>query len=146
MFNVIIPTLNAAKDWPLFVPALLACARPEQVLIVDSESTDGTVELARTTGFRVCSVLRTEFNHGGTRQMAADMLPNAEILVYMTQEAVLSGPNALADLVAAFADPQVGASCGRQLPRPGAGISRHMRAASTIRQPQRCGLWKAERN
>lgn len=47
----------------------------------------------------------------------------------MTQDAVLSGPNALADLVAAFADPQVGASCGRQLPRPGAGdVEAHARS------------------
>ena len=117
MLKIVIPTLNAAKDWPLFAPALLACARPDQVLIVDSESTDGTVDLARRAGFQICSVSRAEFNHGGTRQTAAEMLPDAEILVYMTQDAVLTGPNALANLVAAFADPQVGAAYGRQLPR-----------------------------
>jgi len=49
--------------------------------------------------------------------MAAEMLPDAEILVYMTQDAVLVEPSALAKLVAAFADPRVGAVCGRQLPR-----------------------------
>jgi rhamnosyltransferase len=139
MLNVFVPTLNAAKDWPAFAPALLACVPPEQVLIVDSESTDGTVELARAAGFQVCSVARAEFNHGGTRQMAADVLPNADILVYMTQDAVLSGPNALANLVAAFVDPQVAAACGRQLPRPGAeAIESHARsfnypAASEVR-------------
>jgi rhamnosyltransferase len=129
MLNVIVPTLNAAKDWPLFAPALLACVRPEQVLIVDSESTDGTVNLAHAAGFLVHSVARTTFNHGGTRQMAAEMLPNAEILVYMTQDAVLAGPNALANLLAVFDDPQVGAACGRQLPRQGAKpIEAHARS------------------
>lgn len=128
MLKVIVPTLNAAKDWPLFAPALLACARPDQVLIVDSESTDGTVDLARTAGFQVHSVARAEFNHGGTRQMAAEMLPNTEILVYMTQDAVLADSNALANLLAAFVDPQVGAACGRQLPRPEArAIEAHAR-------------------
>jgi rhamnosyltransferase len=139
MLNVIVPTLNAAKDWPLFAPALLACVRPEQVLIVDSESTDDTVELARAAGFHLCSVARAKFNHGGTRQMAAEMLPNAKILVYMTQDAVLADPDALTKLLAVFDDPDVGAACGRQLPRPGAeAIEIHARnfnypAASQVR-------------
>jgi rhamnosyltransferase len=126
--RVIVPTLNAAGDWPLFAPALLACVSPEEVLIVDSESTDGTVDLARAAGFQLCSVLRAEFNHGATRQKAAEMLPSAEFLVYMTQDAVLDGPNALAKLLAAFDDPQVGAAYGRQLPRPKAtAIETHAR-------------------
>lgn len=139
MFTVIVPTLNAAKDWPLFAPALLACARPEQVLVVDSESTDGTVELAHSAGFQVRSVKRAEFNHGGTRQVAAEMQSGADILVYMTQDSILVGPNALADLVAVFTDPQIAAAFGRQLPRPGAeAIEAHARgfnypAASEIR-------------
>jgi rhamnosyltransferase len=57
------------------------------------------------------------------------MLPGAEILVYMTQDAVLAGPDALANLLAAFDDPQVAAACGRQLPRPGArAIEAHARS------------------
>jgi len=129
MVNVIIPTLNAAKDWPLLAPALLACIRPECVLIVDSESTDGTVELARAAGFKVCTVARTAFNHGGTRQMAAELLPNADILVYLTQDAMLAEPNTIVNLVAAFDDPHIGAACGRQLPRPDAkAIEAHARS------------------
>lgn len=128
MINVVVPTLNAAKDWPQFTPALLACVRPEHVLIIDSESTDETVKLARMTGFQVHSVARAEFNHGGTRQLAAEMLPNSDILVYMTQDSVLAGPNALSNLLKPFADPQVGAACGRQLPRQGAeAIEEHAR-------------------
>jgi len=128
MLRVIVPTLNAAKHWQQFASALLACIRPEQVLIVDSESTDGTLTLARAAGFQVQSVARAQFDHGHTRQAAAEMLPYAEILVYMTQDAVLAGPNALASLVAVFKDPQVGAACGRQLPRIGAkAIEAHAR-------------------
>lgn len=129
MVMVIVPTLNASGDWSSFAPALLACAVPEQVLIVDSESTDGTPDLARAAGFQVRPVLRAEFNHGATRQLAADMLPSADILVYMTQDAVLVGPNALAALLAPFEDPRVGAAYGRQLPRPKAtAIEAHARS------------------
>lgn len=127
--NVIVPTLNAANDWTSFAPALLACVQPEQVLVLDSESTDQTVDLARAAGFQVRSVERAKFNHGGTRQAAAEMLPDVEILVYLTQDAVLAGPESLSNLVAAFDNPRVGAACGRQLPRPGAeAIEAHARS------------------
>jgi len=128
MVEVIVPTLNAAREWPRFASALRSCVRPEQVLVVDSESNDGTPALAQTEGFQVHSVSRSAFNHGGTRQLGAAMRPNAEILVYMTQDAVLTGPDCVANLVAAFDDRQVAAACGRQLPSPGAtAIEAHAR-------------------
>jgi rhamnosyltransferase len=128
MVYVVIPTLNAAADWPRFGPALLACIRPEQVLIIDSASEDDTVALAKAAGIRVCSIQRAEFNHGGTRMMAARMLPDADILVYLTQDAILTDSYAIANLVRAFDDPGVAAAYGRQLPRPGAGaIEAHAR-------------------
>jgi rhamnosyltransferase len=113
--------LNAAKLWPAFYAALKAQAlEPAQVLIVDSSSSDGTPTLADAAGYRVVSMARKEFNHGGTRQMAANLLPNAEILVFLTQDAVLAQPAALSNLVALMRDPEVGAAYGRQLPRRGA--------------------------
>ena len=126
---MIVPTLNAAEDWRPFVPALLSCGiHPDHVLIVDSESTDGTAELARADGFEVVSIRRADFNHGGTRQMAAERLDHAEILVYLTQDAVMANPDALQVLLAAFDDSLVGVAYGRQLPRSGAGaIEAHAR-------------------
>jgi len=90
---------------------------PEQVLIVDSSSADGTADLARTAGFRVHTITRESFNHGGTRQLAADLLPEVDILVYLTQDAFLASGDAIAELLKAFDDPAVGAAYGRQLPR-----------------------------
>lgn len=128
MLRIIIPTLNAAKDWSRFAHAVLAAAEPSQVLVLDSESIDGTQELARAAGFTVRTIRRKDFNHGATRQLAAEIFPDAEILIYLTQDAVLSEPNSLTNLVRPFDDPRVGAVCGRQLPRPGAGeIEAHLR-------------------
>lgn len=126
--TVIVPTLNAAADWGRFAPALLQCVAPEQVLILDSSSTDGTAALARAAGFRVHCIQQSEFSHGGTRQLGAELLPQAEILVYMTQDAILADPDSLARLLCCFQDPMVAAAFGRQLPRPGAGpIETHAR-------------------
>jgi GT2 family glycosyltransferase len=126
---VVVPTLNAASEWRRFAPVLLACVRPEQVLILDSSSVDGTADLARAAGFRVHSIPRSEFNHGGTRQWAAaELLPKAELLIFLTQDAILADPGALDALLVPFSDPKVAAAFGRQLPRPEAGpIEAHAR-------------------
>lgn len=137
--SIVVPTLNAATDWPGFAPALLANVAPEQVLILDSSSTDGTADLARTAGFHVRTITRESFNHGGTRQLAADLLPEADILVYLTQDALLASGEAIAELLKAFDDPEIGAAYGRQLPRVNATpIEAHARlfnypARSSIR-------------
>ena len=73
-----------------------------KVLIVDSSSTDGTPELARAAGFKVWSIPRDEFNHGNTRHRAAELVPDCDILVYLTQDAILNGANAIENLVSAF--------------------------------------------
>jgi rhamnosyltransferase len=127
-WKVVVPTLNAAADWPSFAAPLLACARPDQVLVIDSDSQDGTPSLARDAGFEVRSIRRRDFNHGGTRQLAAEILSDAEVLVYMTQDAILAGPEAMVNLLAAFDKTEVAAVYGRQLPRDRAGaIEAHAR-------------------
>ena len=126
--DVVVPTLNASGDWESFASSLLANVAAEQVLIIDSSSTDGTAEIARAVGFRLHTVARADFNHGGTRQLAAELLPDADVLVYLTQDAVLAGDDAIDKLLEAFADPDVAAVYGRQLPREAANpIERHAR-------------------
>lgn len=126
---VIIPTLNGASWWDKLVQAIRAQGlAPRQVLVVDSQSEDGTMEAARDCGFLVEQIGRTTFNHGGTRQWALQFFPRAQIVVYLTQDAILASENALAILLRAFDDPRVGAAYGRQLPRPGANpIEAHAR-------------------
>jgi rhamnosyltransferase len=117
---VIVPTLNAASGWHRFVESLLRSISADRVLIVDSSSTDGTVDLARAAGFRVHTIPRAEFNHGRTRQLAAELLTEAEILVYLTQDAIIAHPDAIERLLQSFASPSVAAAFGRQLPHAGA--------------------------
>ena len=76
--------------------------------------------MARAAGFRVHTISRAEFNHGGTRQLAAELLPEAEILVFLTQDAVLVGPKEFGKLLEPLTDSKVAAAFGRQLPRRGA--------------------------
>lgn len=72
-----------------------------------------------------CRIDRTtpkKFNHGGTRQKAAEACEAYPFLIYMTQDAVPADEQALANLLAVFQDESVGCAYGRQLPNPNAGI------------------------
>jgi rhamnosyltransferase len=115
---IVIPTLNAASKWPKFASGLLTCLNPWQVLVIDSSSTDGTAELARSAGFRVYSRSRSAFKHGETRQIALELVPDADRFVYLTQDAILA--DAADALLDAFESPEAGVAYERQLPRHGA--------------------------
>jgi len=136
---IVVPTLNAASQWAEFQCQLLSNASPSQILILDSTSSDRTAELAREAGFRVYVVSRSSFNHGGTRQLGIEMFPTAEIVVFLTQDAILTGSESIAHLLRVFEDPKVGAAFGRQLPHIKATpIEAHARlhnypAQSTVR-------------
>jgi rhamnosyltransferase len=124
-----VPTLDAGVHWKeLWSSVQAQTLRPSEVIVIDSASVDGTPDLAKDCGCRVISISRAEFRHGGTRQHAAELAADADVIVYLTQDSIMADANALARLVAAFDDSSVGAAYGRQLPRPGAtAIEAHAR-------------------
>ena len=134
-FGVIVPTYNPDREaWARWVQALqLQNCKPMQVVVVDSGSTDGSLELSQQAGFKVLQTKAQDFNHGATRQWALEQgflnhQPNPAIgatpsassppdfVVFLTQDAILANPKALEELLQAFQDPQVAAAYGRQLP------------------------------
>jgi rhamnosyltransferase len=127
--GLIIPTFNAARYWPALSEGIRTQSlAPNRVIVIDSASSDGTPELARRDGFSVVEIASRDFNHGGTRQLGAELAEGAEILIYLTQDAVPFGTDAFANLVRALADAEIGAAYGRQLPRENARpIEEHAR-------------------
>lgn len=124
-----IPTLNPGGLAPVFLQALREqTLQPNHVIVVDSGSTDGSPAFFTANGVEVLSIPQCEFNHGATRQHCVDAFPQAGIIVFLTQDAVLNEKGALERLLACFADEKTGAAYGRQLPRPDAGpIEAHAR-------------------
>ncbi len=127
--GLVVPTHNAAQDWPALHSSLLRQGiPPQQILIIDSDSTDGTCTLARQCGYTVVCVPQETFGHGVTRQTAISHLPGADLLLYMTQDAVLADEFSVRNLCSALNDQTVGAAFGRQLPRVAADpIESHAR-------------------
>jgi rhamnosyltransferase len=136
-FGVIVPTYNPGHEaWSKWVQALqFQNCKPMQVVVVDSGSTDGSLELSQQAGFTVLHTKAQDFNHGATRQWALEQgffhpQPNPangatpssssppDFIVFLTQDAILANPHSLEELLQAFQDPQVAAAYGRQLPKP----------------------------
>lgn len=116
--RIIVPVRNGGQRWREAAAALRAALPdPALVVVVDSASTDGSDQVAVESGFHLERIDPRTFNHGRTRQMAIDRFcQGCEFVVFLTQDAVLEGPESLAALLAAFADPGVGTAYGRQVP------------------------------
>ena len=125
----VIPTYNASRHWDRLHAALQRQGiGNEQVLFVDSSSSDDTRDLVLRAGYQLKRIPKNSFRHGGTRKMAAESLSWATFLVYLTQDAIPCGEDSIERLLRAFDDPEVGAAYGRQLPREEAGpIEGHAR-------------------
>ncbi|MFX3632150.1 MAG: glycosyltransferase family 2 protein [Candidatus Pristimantibacillus sp.] len=119
--SVIIPTLNAGSEFAGLLERLhKQTLLPHEIIIIDSASDDGTVELARSAGAKVLNVLRSEFDHGGTRNMAAGQA-SGNILVFMTQDALPYNEFLLQALVEPLlTDEQTAYAYARQIAYPDA--------------------------
>ena len=119
---LVIPTYNGGD---LFDKCLASIANQniqlDQKIVFDSSSTDSTVEKATRSGFSVTTIDKAEFDHGGTRSNALKLV-RTDIVVFMTQDAILANENAISDLIRVFNDDQVDAVYGRQIPHDDANL------------------------
>lgn len=121
--SLIIPTRNAASHLDRLLPALrMQTVQPDEMLVVDSASSDDTVARFREFGARVEVIDARHFNHGGTRRWASEQV-GGDALIVMTQDAIPAEPETFAKLLEELQlDPLNGVAYGRQLPHPGAGV------------------------
>jgi glycosyltransferase involved in cell wall biosynthesis len=122
--TVAIPVLNGG---PLLAEVLGAVraqriAAEVEVLVCDSGSTDGSDRVALDAGARLLRIARSEFSHGGTRNLLAAEA-RGEHVAFLTQDSTPAHDRWLEQLVAGFAlADDVALVTGPYLPRPGASV------------------------
>ncbi|SDA81998.1 MULTISPECIES: glycosyltransferase family 2 protein [unclassified Janthinobacterium] len=120
--GIIIPTYNPGSMWSEWIERFKKQSlMPDVRLIVDSSSTDGRLDAETRKIFGVHTIGKSDFNHGGTRQMALERIAkDIDIVIFMTQDALLFDTKSLQNLVRIFSEnSNVGAVYGRQLPHMG---------------------------
>lgn len=117
-----IPTLNAGPFLPRLADAIRKQDRkPDAFVVIDSMSDDGTAKHLAALGAQTFLIDRETFDHGGTRQLAVELMQDCDVIIFLTQDAIPTDPTAFGRLIAAFEDDTVGAAYGRQVPRSNAG-------------------------
>lgn len=118
MISVIIPVRNGGEELRRCLEGLAAQRTEDAVelVVIDSSSTDGSPELARSHGALVHTIPAPEFSHGATRNRAAE-LAKGEILAFTSQDAYPERPDWLERLTRPLhEDSELAGVYGRQLP------------------------------
>lgn len=119
--GVAIITHNARHHLPRCLPPFLNSPLKPRVLVVNSSSTDGTVELAQQLGAETLVIPRASFNHGATREQARLYL-NTDIIIMATPDAYAIDEHALEKLIELILRGQAALAYGRQIAHDGADI------------------------
>jgi glycosyltransferase involved in cell wall biosynthesis/ubiquinone/menaquinone biosynthesis C-methylase UbiE/predicted nucleic acid-binding Zn-ribbon protein len=122
--SVIIPTKNAGHNFEFVLEKIKnqKGVKNIEIVIVDSGSTDTTIEIAKKYHCRVFSIKSEDFNHGLTRNFGAQRA-SGEYIVFMVQDAIPVGEHWLYWLVKPFLeDAKIAAVTCKQVPRSDADI------------------------
>lgn len=120
--DVIIPTYKPDDKFKKLIQKLQSQTYPIHQIHVINTKIPGQEEICEENDLiKVTDIRPEEFDHGATRAKGAEE-SEAEILVFMTQDAVPENDRVIEELVRAFEDVTVAAAYGRQLPDSDCGV------------------------
>ncbi|WP_211589807.1 glycosyltransferase family 2 protein [Microbispora sp. H11081] len=107
MISLVVPCYNAAKTLRLCLESVLAQTRlPDEIVVVDDASTDGSVEIAEELG---CRVVRLPENRGVSAARNAGIDATKGDLIFFLDSDVALRPDAVAKAAEILEhDPEVG--------------------------------------
>jgi rhamnosyltransferase len=124
MISICIPVRNAGAEFRDHLNRWKeqGCSEEFEIVVLDSGSEDGTVEIAKNLGVRVQTIPPTGFNHGESRNRLAE-IARGDLLVFTVADAYPANGRTLVDLTQPLRQESdlVGVT-GRQIPRPDADL------------------------
>jgi rhamnosyltransferase len=123
--DVIIPTYRSDEKLTKLLKMLYQqTVKPNKVLILHTEEFQGQEQMLpeiKESNITVIPINKKDFDHGGTRKYGAS-LSSADILMFMTQDAVPKDEFLIEKLLEPYSDPWVSATYARQLPDENADL------------------------
>lgn len=114
--TVIIPAYNEADSIADTIRSLQEqTIVPGEILVIDDCSTDATAEIASALGATVLRPAQNTGSKAGAQTFALDRV-RSDLVMALDADTTLA-PDAIEQLLPAFADPEVTAACGSVLPR-----------------------------
>ena len=119
--SIIIPTHNAEKFLERQLESLLAQTIVPEIIVIDSESSDATREIAGRYDqhIRFLQIPARNFDHGGTRDLALRQ-STGEFVLFLSQDAIPMSTRYVETILSPFTEEKVGGVFGRQVANPDA--------------------------
>lgn len=133
--SVVVRVRNAEKDLLRCLSLLRKQDLPEgsklEIIVVDNDSVDGSVDVAQAYGAKIIFLTTEEFTWGRAlnRGIAAAA---GDIILLLSADAYPAGHNWVIEMIRPFEDQQIAAVYGRQIPRTDAPIDEIVRLRRTF--------------
>ena len=115
--DVIIPVYRPGKEFGELLRRLEKQEhRPEKILVMNTGRENWNEEWEKCPILEVHHLEQKDFDHGGTRKAGA-ALSDADILVFMTQDALPADKELIGNLIRPLEEEKTGAAYARQLPK-----------------------------
>lgn len=117
--DLIIPTYKPGEKFKKSLRRLAAQTRkPDRIILINTEKDLFQEDMiAPYENVEVYHIKKQEFDHGRTRDYGAS-LSNADLILFMTDDAIPKDQYLIENLIKAFEDPTVAAAYGRQMADP----------------------------
>ena len=114
--SIIIRTFNEEKFLQRTLEAVMAQKEvTREVIVIDCQSADDTLSIARTFPVKILSIRKEDFHYGAVLNLGA-RLAKGDILVNLSAHAVPAGDDWLKNIIRPLMDPAVAGVHGRELP------------------------------
>ena len=116
--DVIIPAYHPGKEFATLIKRLEKQSVPiHRIIVMNTEESMWNKEWEKLSDvMEIHHLAKSEFDHGGTRAQAAE-LSDADVMIFMTQDAMPADQELLAELLKALEqDENIAAAYARQLP------------------------------
>ncbi len=116
LITIIIPVKNGSATVKKCLDAIFnqTMIPKAEVIIIDSGSTDETLDIVKRYPIRLFQISAESFNHGATRNYGVS-LAKGEIIVMTVQDAIPTDKNWLKYITDPFQDEDIKGVCGRQM-------------------------------
>ena len=113
-YSIVIRAYNEKKHLGRLLEGILRqSVKDVEVILVDSGSTDSTVDIAASSGVKVVHILPDEFTFGRSLNLGIEAA-SSPLIVIASAHIFPVYPDGLERLLAPFADPKVALTFGKQ--------------------------------